>query len=84
MISDLFASMHPLLADFDPGTLTAFFIFAGGGILTMFAGSMGWLCAHKGHRKEARFCYYSALVLGVLTVLLILFSLRMGNKLGWL
>jgi hypothetical protein len=73
--------MHPLLADFEPGTLTALYIFAIGGLVIAVALLGSGLVARKTDRKAARFYLMTAAVCCGLSLLLILVAMAFGKDL---
>ena len=73
--------MHRLLADFEPGTLAALYIFAIAGVVIAVALLGSGLAARKKDHKAARFYLMAAAVCGGASLLLILVAMAFGKDL---
>jgi Na+-driven multidrug efflux pump len=73
--------MHPLIADFEPGTLTALYIFAIGGLAIAVALTASSFLTRKQDRKAAKFYLMTAAVCSGASLLLILIALAFGKDL---
>lgn len=73
--------MHPLVADFDPGTLTALYIFAIAGLVIAAALVGSGLATRKRDRKAAKFYLMTAAVCCGASLLLILVAMAFGKDL---
>ncbi len=73
--------MHSLLADFDPGTLAALYIFAISGLI-IAVGLLGvGLATRKKDHKGARFYLMTAAVCCGISLLIILVAMAFGKDL---
>jgi len=73
--------MHPLIADFDPGTLAALYIFAIAGLVIAVALVGSGLITRKKDHKTARFYLMAAAVCCGASLLLILVAMVFGKDL---
>lgn len=73
--------MQPLLADFEPGTLAALYIFAIAGLVIAVALVLSGLLARKKDRQAARFYLMTAAVCSGASLLLILIAMAFGKDL---
>jgi hypothetical protein len=73
--------MQSLLADFDPGSLAALYIFAIGGLVIAVALVGSGLMTRKKDRKAAKFYLMAAAVCSGVSLLLILIAMAFGKEL---
>jgi len=71
--------MHPLLADFEPGTLAALYIFAIAGLVIAVALLGSGLGTRKKDHKAARFYLMAAAVCCGISLLIILVAMAFGK-----
>jgi hypothetical protein len=75
--------MRPLLADFDPGTLTAFCSAFSAAVFIAIGLVGGGLSLLMKQRKAARYFFYTAAVLTGVAFLLACFALSIGKHFNW-
>jgi hypothetical protein len=76
--------MHVMLADFDPGTLTAFYVICGAGVVAAICLVCGLVMVVLKKRKACFSWLSTAVIFVVLGILLAILSVSFGKRLGLL
>ena len=73
--------MQVLLADYDPGSLTAFYLFVGAGFLIALALVGAGVTTLRKDHKSARFYFIAAAVCAGVALMLVVLALIFGKDL---